>query len=73
MTMQTFAPTSTRAAGIGAQLRRLAAQAVRFWQFRKATRKLEGLDDRALNDLGISRSDISRVVHHGRPAPRYYL
>jgi uncharacterized protein YjiS (DUF1127 family) len=31
-----------------------------------AARELERLDDRMLKDIGISRSDISRVVRYGR-------
>jgi uncharacterized protein YjiS (DUF1127 family) len=48
----------------------------RLWreiQLRRATRKLEGLDDRALSDIGISRADIERAVRTGRTYPTPYL
>jgi uncharacterized protein YjiS (DUF1127 family) len=41
----------------------------RLWrevQLRRATRRLEGLDDRMLGDIGIGRADIEGVVRHGR-------
>ena len=50
--------------------------AARLWreiQLRRATRKLEGLDERMLTDLGISRADIGTVVRHGRRYPLPYL
>jgi uncharacterized protein YjiS (DUF1127 family) len=37
---------------------------------RRAGAALEGLSDRLLKDIGISRSDIQRVVREGRVAPR---
>ena len=37
---------------------------------RRARTALEGLSDHLLKDIGISRSDIQRVVREGRAAPR---
>jgi len=42
-------------------------------QIRKAQRELEKMDDRLLNDLGITRDDIADVVRNGKPAPRWDL
>lgn len=38
----------------------------RWLRHREAMRLLGGLDDRALHDLGISRSDIPTVIRYGR-------
>jgi len=41
----------------------------RLWrevQLRRATRNLEGMDDRMLGDIGIGRADIEVVVRNGR-------
>lgn len=48
----------------------------RLWrevQLRRATRRLEGLDDRMLGDIGIGRADIEGAVRHGRRFPVPYL
>lgn len=48
----------------------------RLWrevQLRRATRKLEGMDDRMLGDIGISRADIEGAVRAGRRYPLPYL
>ena len=39
-------------------------------EIRRAGAALEGLSDRELKDIGISRSDIQRVVREGRAALR---
>ena len=41
----------------------------RLWrevQLRRATRRLEGLDDRMLGDIGLGRADIEGAVRNGR-------
>jgi uncharacterized protein YjiS (DUF1127 family) len=37
----------------------------RWRRIRRAEYELSQLDDRELNDLGISRSDIPRIARHG--------
>ncbi|MBS3652342.1 DUF1127 domain-containing protein [Pseudaminobacter sp. 19-2017] len=43
-------------------LAQFLARAFQRWQQRKAIAHLEALDDRQLEDIGISRNDISRHV-----------
>jgi uncharacterized protein YjiS (DUF1127 family) len=46
-------------------------QRFRVWrQRRKATRELQGLDNRMLHDLGIARSEIEYLVAGGDPERR---
>jgi len=45
-----------------------AKAALRAWRIRRATQRLQGLDDRMLSDIGIGRADIDRAVRHGRSA-----
>jgi uncharacterized protein YjiS (DUF1127 family) len=40
---------------------------------RRAATTLAGMSDYELKDIGISRSDIRRVVREGRPALRLHL
>lgn len=47
---------------------RLASEALKAWRIRRATEKLQGLDDRMLSDIGIGRADIDRAVRQGRNA-----
>lgn len=35
-------------------------------RLRRAERQLEALDDRLLQDIGVGRSEIRRLVRHGR-------
>jgi uncharacterized protein YjiS (DUF1127 family) len=74
MALNIFAPATIGGAPVeaGRRLTDMLNRAYRFWQARRATRKLEGLDDRMLGDIGISRADIDRVVRHGRPPARFY-
>lgn len=44
----------------------LAKAALAAWRIRRASERLQGLDDRMLNDIGIDRADIDRAVRHGR-------
>lgn len=42
-----------------------------LWRLQKRNelrRDMEAMDSRALNDIGISRSDISRIVNEAYPA-----
>ncbi len=41
-------------------------EAVKAWRIRRATERLQGLDDRMLTDIGIGRSEIERAVRLGR-------
>ena len=45
-----------------AQLRRLISALSRELEVRRAAWELSALDDRMLRDIGISRSDIQRMV-----------
>ena len=45
---------------------RLRQSIARWRQARNSMRALEGLDDRMLADMGITRSEIYSAVRHGR-------
>lgn len=53
-----------------ARVARLARAVLRpplaAWQRHRDENLLQALSDHQLRDLGISRADISHVVHHGR-------
>jgi uncharacterized protein YjiS (DUF1127 family) len=49
--------------GIGA----LFTGALQAWRDRQADRAMAGLSDHMLHDIGVSRSEITEVVRHGRP------
>lgn len=59
-----------RERGVLARMRRSVADAwsaYRSWsEARRATRHLTGLDDRLLRDIGVSRSEINRMVYGPR-------
>jgi uncharacterized protein YjiS (DUF1127 family) len=42
--------------------RRLLRSLLKSWQFQAERRRLESLPDRTLSDIGISRSDIPRIL-----------
>lgn len=44
------------------QLKALKTKIVRYIRQRQAAAKLQQLSDRSLNDIGIKRCDIERVV-----------
>jgi uncharacterized protein YjiS (DUF1127 family) len=51
---------------------------VRFWhhiqEYRstaRATAQLSQMDDRALQDIGLTRADIGRAARHGRDWERW--
>lgn len=48
---------------IPGRLRRLARNVVRNWQRRRMIAALRAMDDNLLDDIGISRNDIPRVVN----------
>ena len=50
------------ASGIAAAIIRRAEATARRWQNRRTIRAFERLDDRILEDIGISRAEIPRVV-----------
>jgi uncharacterized protein YjiS (DUF1127 family) len=56
-----------RDAGLMARASRMAAEtwaSYREWsEMRRATRHLVSLDDRLLRDIGVSRSEINRMVY----------
>jgi uncharacterized protein YjiS (DUF1127 family) len=63
----------TRSAGRRLGWRRIAsgvqtylASKVQQRRLLRAERQLEDMDDRMLKDIGIGRSEIRRVVRHGR-------
>jgi uncharacterized protein YjiS (DUF1127 family) len=51
---------------IGATMRRWRASLAAWWWQRQCEHELRSLDDRMLRDIGIDRSEISRVVRYGR-------
>lgn len=66
----------TRAVPERVSLAAALALPARLWrevQLRRATRRLEGMDDRMLGDIGISRADIDSAVRSGRRYPVPYL
>lgn len=60
--------TINLAAGIGRGMK----AALRHWQKQRAIRTLQALDDWTLNDIGLARNDIRRVVNDlvTDPSPR---
>jgi uncharacterized protein YjiS (DUF1127 family) len=55
-------PASSRRTGFRATLWALISRATHRWQRGQAAAALHRLDDRQLEDIGISRNDIPRVV-----------
>jgi uncharacterized protein YjiS (DUF1127 family) len=51
---------------IGDTMHRWCASLAAWWRQRQCEHELRGLDDRMLRDIGIDRSEISRVVRYGR-------
>ncbi|WP_367717112.1 DUF1127 domain-containing protein [Nitratireductor sp. GISD-1A_MAKvit] len=49
--------------GISGRLRRLAQKAVRNWQRRRMIAALRAMDDSLLDDIGVSRNEIPRIVN----------
>ncbi|WP_082520437.1 DUF1127 domain-containing protein [Rhizobium sp. Root482] len=58
----TTVPASRLALGIRTTLAGLVLRAVGRWQYRRAAAALHQLDDRQLEDIGISRNEITRVA-----------
>ncbi|MBX3576254.1 MAG: DUF1127 domain-containing protein [Rhizobiaceae bacterium] len=55
-------PASNRRAGLRATFADLISRATQRWHRGQAAAALHRLDDRQLEDIGISRNDIPRVV-----------
>ena len=55
-------PASSRRAGFRATVTDLISRAAQRWHRGQAAAALHRLDDRQLEDIGISRNDIPRVV-----------
>jgi uncharacterized protein YjiS (DUF1127 family) len=55
-------PVSSRLTGFRATVTALISRATQRWQRGQAAAALHRLDDRQLEDIGISRNDIPRVV-----------
>ena len=58
----TTLPVSSPRPGFGATVAGLFSRAVKRWHRSQAAAALHRLDDRQLEDIGISRNDIPRVV-----------
>jgi len=73
-----FAQATPPASKPRSALARLFLRAVRSWQRNRAINELSRLDNRQLEDIGISRSDIPRIVEglfsadeaDAKPAPK---
>ena len=63
--------SETRALERRADKASFLAWLVRRWrnmiETRRALRLLSAADDMMLKDIGISRGEVERLVHHGRP------
>lgn len=71
MSVTTFDSTPAARGGAASGrslLARIAAGMARYRELARAERELQQLDDRLLTDIGLQRSDIRRVVWHGREA-----
>lgn len=62
LNQSTTLPASGLRPGIGATVAGLVSRAVERWHRNQAAAALHRLDDRQLEDIGISRNDIPRVV-----------
>jgi uncharacterized protein YjiS (DUF1127 family) len=66
MSMTTGVRRRMLAPRVGAWLGRVAAAVASEWRLRRQVAFLLEQDDRMLRDLGLSRSDVMRVVRGGR-------
>ena len=66
---QILLPILRMASGVGAALRRWGRAYATWRTRRQAIAELAGLDDRALKDFGISRSEIESVVYGRHTEP----